>query len=91
MRMQITYDPTKDATNLEKHGVSLAAAAGIDWTSAVTWADVRFDYHEERMRGPGLIGNRVYAVVYVIRNQSRRVISLRKANHKEVMSYVNQA
>jgi uncharacterized DUF497 family protein len=89
--MQISYDPAKDATNQEKHGVSLAVAASIDWTSAVTWADSRMDYHEERMRGLGLIGNRVYAVVYVIRDQSRRVISLRKANHKEVMIYVNQA
>jgi uncharacterized DUF497 family protein len=89
--MQISYDPAKDATNQEKHGVSLAVAASIDWTSAVTWVDTRMDYHEERMRGLGLIGNRVYAVVYVIRDQSRRVISLRKANHKEVMIYVNQA
>ena len=89
--MKITYDPIKDAMNQEKHGVSLAAAASIDWTSAVTWADTRMDYHEDRMRGLGLIGNRVHAVVYVIRDQSRRVISLRKANHKEVMSYVNQA
>ena len=31
------------------------------------------------MRGLGLIGNRVFAVVYVIRDQSRRIISLRKA------------
>lgn len=89
--MQITYDPAKDATNQAKHGVSLAAAASIDWTSAVTWADTRMDYGEERMRGLGLIGNRVHAVVYVIRDQSRRIISLRKANHNEVMSYVDQA
>lgn len=89
--MQITFDPAKDAIDQVKHGVSLAAAANIDWTSAVTWADIRMDDSEERMRGLGLIGNRVYAVVYVIRDQSRRVISLRKANHKEVLSYVNQA
>jgi uncharacterized DUF497 family protein len=89
--MQISYDPAKDATNQLKHGVSLAVAASIDWTSAVTWVDIRMDYHEERMRGLGLIGNRVYAVVYVIRDQSRRVISLCKANHQEVMIYVNQA
>lgn len=71
--------------------MSLAAAASLDWTSALTWADTRMDYNEERMRGLGLIGTRVYAVVYVIRDQSRRIISLRKANHKEVMSYVDQA
>ena len=76
--MKITYDPTKDAMNQEKHGVSLAAAASIDWTSAVTWADTRMDYHEDRMRGLGLIGNCVHAVVYVIRDQSRRIISLRR-------------
>lgn len=89
--MKITYDPAKDAVNQAKHGVSLAAAASIDWASAVTWADNRMDYNEDRMRGLGLIGNRVHAVVYVIRDKSRRVISLRKANHREVMSYVNEA
>lgn len=61
--MQITYDPTKDAINQQKHGISLAAAADLDWTSAVTWADIRMAYHEERMRGLGRIGNRVDAVV----------------------------
>ena len=89
--MQITYDPAKDAINQAKHGMSLAAAASIDWASAVTWADTRMDYQEERMRGLGLIGNRVHVVVYVIRDQTRRVISLRKANHREVMSYANEA
>jgi hypothetical protein len=29
--------------------------------------------------------------VYVIRDRSRRVIGLRKANHKDAMSYVDQA
>jgi uncharacterized DUF497 family protein len=89
--MRITFDPTKDAINQAKHGMSLAAAASIDWASAVTWADTRMDYQEERMRGLGLIGNRVHVVVYVIRDQTRRVISLRKANHREVMSYANEA
>ena len=77
MCTQITYDVTKDAMNQAKHGVSLAAAASFDSTSAVTWADTRIDYHEERMHGLGLIGSRVYAVVYVMRDESRRVISLR--------------
>jgi uncharacterized DUF497 family protein len=55
--MQITYDPAKDAVTQAKHGLSLAAAARIDWASAVTWADTRMDYKEDRMRGLGLIGN----------------------------------
>lgn len=55
--MQITYDPAKDAVTQAKHGLSLAAAARIDWASAVTWADARMDYKEDRMRGLGLIGN----------------------------------
>jgi uncharacterized DUF497 family protein len=55
--MQITYDPAKDAVTQAKHGLSLAAAARIDWASAVTWGDTRMDYKEDRMRGLGLIGN----------------------------------
>jgi uncharacterized DUF497 family protein len=47
--MRIEFDPTKDASNQLKHGVSLAMAAELDWDAAWVWVDERVDYNEMRM------------------------------------------
>jgi uncharacterized DUF497 family protein len=86
--MEITYDPNKDTANQQKHGVSLAAAAQIEWDTALERLDDRNDYGEERYTTLGAIGNRLYCVVYVDREERRRIISLRKANKREVTKYV---
>ncbi len=85
--MEITFDPAKDAANLAKHGVSLSAAGAFEWVSALTWPDTRCDYGEPRRVGLGYIGLRLYCVVFVDRSDDRRIISLRKANMREVKRY----
>ncbi len=85
--MEISFDTTKDAANLEKHGMSLAAAAMIEWDDALTWADDRHNYGEARMCAIAYIGDRLHYVVYVDRVEARRIISLRKANLREVKRY----
>lgn len=85
--MEISFDTTKDAANLEKHGISLAAAAMIEWDDALTWADDRYNYGEARMCAIAYIGERLHSVVYVDRAEARRIISLRKANLREVKRY----
>ena len=52
--------------------------------------DTRRDYGETRMIALCAIGERIYCVVYVDRENVRRIISLRKANYREVMGYANQ-
>jgi uncharacterized DUF497 family protein len=47
--VQLDFDPGKDATNLSKHGLSLAAAAKLSWEAALVWLDDRADYGEVRM------------------------------------------
>ena len=89
--MNVTFDPAKDATNLAKHGVSLLDAAGLEWDAALLWQDKRKEYHEARMIGLVPLGNRLFCVVFVDRPPERpterRVISLRKANSREVKRY----
>lgn len=87
--MQIAFDPEKERRNIAKHGVSLAEAAQLDWSTAVDWEDHRFDYREERRCALGLSGGRVFYVAYVDRKNVRRIISLRKANAREVLRYVH--
>lgn len=83
----ITFDPNKDTSNFEKHGVRLSSAELLDWDSAATWPDTRQGYAENRQISLGYIGERLFVVVYVDRLFARRVISLRKANQREVNRY----
>ena len=87
--MQIEFDTTKDAANVQKHGVSLAVAAELDWESALVWLDSRKAYGEERQSALALmqLQGRVYFVAFVDRGDVRRVISLRKANNREKVRY----
>lgn len=89
--MNVTFDPAKDAVNLAKHGFSLLDAVGFEWETAVVWTDTRRDYGEPRMVALGYIGLRIMSVVFVDRPPEqpteRRIISLRKANTREVKRY----
>ena len=52
--------------------------------------DTRRNYGEKRMVGYAPFGQRVYCVVFTDRGQKRRVISLRKANIREVRRYASE-
>ena len=52
--------------------------------------DTRRNYGAKRMVGCAPIGQRVYCVVFTDRGQKRRVISLRKANVREVKRYASE-
>ena len=85
--MRLSFDSSKDAANIAKHGVSLAEAEGIEWDTLWAFEDERRDYGETRMVGYAYIGLRLYCVVFTDRGDERRIISLRKANSREVKRY----
>jgi uncharacterized protein len=86
--MHIEFDPAKDAANQAKHGVSLSAAGELDWETALVWIDDRFEYGETRMIALAPKTQILYYVAFVDRGEARRVISLRRANRREVKHYV---
>ena len=86
--MQIEFDPAKDAANQIKHGVSLAMASELDWEAALVWIDARFEYNETRMVALAPKTEILYCVAFVDRSGVRRIISLRRANRREVKHYV---
>ena len=89
--MRIEFDPAKYSANVSKHGVSLALATNLDWDAALVWVDLRFDYGEIRMTALAPETDTLYYVSFVERNQTRRIISLRRANRREVNHYVKNA
>lgn len=86
--MRIEFDPAKDSTNQAKHGASLSVALELDWEAALVWVDERFDYGEARMIALAPRVNILYCAASVDRGHVRRVISLRRANRREVKHYV---
>jgi uncharacterized DUF497 family protein len=86
--MRVEFDPTKDAVNRAKHGVSLALAGELDWEAALVWVDDRFEYGELRMVALAPKTSILYYVAFVERGEVRRPISLRRANRREVKRYV---
>lgn len=85
--MKFTFDSAKNDSNLEKHGVSLSETKSLDWNTALKWIDRRKDYGEERFVALALKHRRLYCVVYVQINATMRIISLRKANIREIVKY----
>lgn len=86
--MLIEFDPAKDAVNQDKHGLSLAVASGLDWDHSLVWVDDRYEYGELRMIALAPDTGILYYVAFVDRDDARRIISLRKANRREVKHYV---
>jgi uncharacterized DUF497 family protein len=86
--MRFEFDPDKDAVNQAKHGVSLALAVELDWDAALVWVDDRFEYGESRMIALAPETAILYYVAFVDRGMLRRIISLRRANRREVKHYV---
>ncbi len=86
--MRIDFDPTKDAANQARHGVSLALAHELDWDAALVWVDERFDYDELRLIALAPKTNTLYYVAFVERGEIQRIISLRRATRREVRHYV---
>ena len=86
--MDYDFDSAKDESNLDKHGLSLTDATGFAWETAVVCEDTRKHYAEPRFEATGLIGIRLHVMVFCLRADVIRVISLRKANPREVKSYV---
>lgn len=86
--MLIEFDPLKNQSNIAKHGVSLALASELEWEQALIRVDDRFGYGEPRMIALAPRTGALYYVAFVDRHRVRRIISLRRANRREVTHYV---
>lgn len=90
--MKYEFDPVKNASNIIKHGLSLEDAQWLEWETAYIQEDTRKAYPERRYQALGLIEERLHMLVFCMPDsQTIRVISLRKANRREVRIYVENS
>lgn len=82
--MEFEWDEAKNAANLAKHGVAFEDAIAVFDGHRVLWPDARRDYGEARWITVGRQGQGLaLTVVYTMRSDRCRIISVRLANRME--------
>lgn len=86
--MRFQFDPAKAASNFKKHGVSFADAEGVFYDPlAIHQIDPDAE-DEERFVAVGLgSADTILVVVYTLRGEDIRLISVRRATRNEVKRY----
>ena len=85
--MVTEWDEAKRHSNLSKHGLDFADAELIFDHDVWEIEDTREDYSEEHIITFGLLKGRVVILIYTLRANVVRVISLRKADSDEEQLY----
>lgn len=85
--MAITYDPGKNEKSIAERGISFDRASEFEWSGALVVEDTRKDYREARFQALGFIEGRLHMLVFTPRAGDTHVMSLRKANKREVKRY----
>jgi uncharacterized DUF497 family protein len=85
--MQIEFDPDKRNQTLAERGLDFSRAGELFAGVNVTAEDARFDYGESRFTTVGVLDNRMVIMVWTTRGEARRIISMRKANEREIAKH----
>jgi uncharacterized DUF497 family protein len=80
--MKIEFDAAKSARNARDPGLPFQLVESFDFESAQITQDDRQDYGEVRLRAIGQMGDLVGVVVFTMREERLRVISLRLAEKR---------
>jgi len=85
--MELEWDAVKRRANYAKHGLDFRDAEKVFQGITLTVEDNRQDYGEKRFISLGLLDDMVVVVVHTARREKIRIISIRKANHREKRAY----
>ncbi len=85
--MEFEWDEAKRRDNYRKHGLDFRDAEKVFQEVTITAEDKRQDYGEKRLISLGRLEDIVVVVVYTERSEKIRLISMRRANHKERKAY----
>ncbi|NIJ07545.1 hypothetical protein FHS31_001141 [Sphingomonas vulcanisoli] len=84
--MKISFDPAKDRSNFEKHGLWLSDFESFDGEPHVS-IDNRIDYGEIRYQARGRIDGKGHCLVFTVMADGIHLISFRRAREKEMRRY----
>jgi uncharacterized DUF497 family protein len=83
MSIKVTFDAAKRDLALRERGLDFARASEVFAGPQYTRIDDRHFYGEDRYITFGLLDRRVVVVVWTPRDDTYRIISMRKANDRE--------
>jgi len=83
METTFEWDENKNQINIEKHGFDFRDAVDFFDGPNYTMEDNRRDYGEKRLVSIGFLKERMVVLIYTIRENTIRIISMRKANERE--------
>ena len=86
--MIITYDPKKRLETLENRRLDFEDAAKVLAGKHFQMEDDRRDYGETRWISVGRLNRQLVVVVWTVRGNARRIISMRKCNARERKRYL---
>lgn len=81
--MNFEWDDTKNKANIRKHGLDFQDAWEIFEKAFLRNIDEREEYGEVRYIGIGFLRDLIVVIIFTIRGDTIRVISLRKARKDE--------
>lgn len=82
--MRITFDALKREKNLKGRGLDFRRAGEVLDNVSVTVIDPRRDYGEPRFVTFGRLDDQIVVIVWTPRGGARRIMSMRKANGREI-------
>lgn len=85
--MKFNWDKDKNKRNIEKHGINFSDAYEVFSDTHLIFEDTRYDYGECRYCAFGHLRGRMVVMVYTLRKDVVRMISMRKANEREQKAY----
>ena len=86
--MLIEFDPIKRDETLRRRGLDFAEAGKVLAAPHIQQQDNRKDYGEIRYIVFGMLHDDYVVMVYTMRGEYRRIISMRKANEREVSTFI---
>jgi uncharacterized DUF497 family protein len=90
LNLEISFDQSKSDRNMLLRGLSFTLASQFEWSTSIISADLRHDYGEARYLAMGFLEERLHVLVFTPREQAVHIISLRRANSREVRLYAKE-
>lgn len=87
LNLDIEFDEQKRIQTLLNRDLDFARAGEVFSRTIHTFEDQRESYGEKRLITLGFLDGRLIVLVWTIRGVKRRVISMRKANEREIKEY----
>lgn len=85
--MELTWDETKRLKTLQERQLDFNDAREVFEQIHLNIADERIDYGEPRIIVVGFLRKRMVILVYTPRNETKHIISMSKANEREIRKY----